>query len=259
MPEFVENPDRWMVSYADFVTLLFAFFVVLYATSKANQGIVGTQLSESILAALNLTVLSEAPVSRPKALYGPVGERGVQVPLRRPGPDDGPDATERVEQELAGRMGAVAMAQGISTRREADSVEISLPSRSIFPSGSRVLMNGALPILRGIADGLRGIPNQVSVEAHTDSLFIDNGRFSSNWDLTAARAAVVAQILQDEGIDASRLSVTGFAGTQPIADNATEDGRERNRRIVLRIIAPEGAASGDTPGAADDAMEPDRD
>jgi chemotaxis protein MotB len=249
MPQHVDNHERWLVSYADFITLLFALFVVMYATSLANVSTVGV-LTTSILEAFNLpnTIATIDPESAEigdliSAEDGPA-EATIQVPLRLPlealgtgEPMPIPPEIAAISERVEGSLGELEVAEDVGVRRTSLWVEIEIPSDMVFPSGSRVLLNDAIPVLDRIAAGLRGIDNRVGVQAHTDDQFIDNGLFVSNWELSAARASAVVRYLIQGGIAPERLSATGFAGFRPIADNGTEEGRRENQRLVLRIPA----------------------
>ncbi len=249
MPEHVDNHERWLVSYADFITLLFALFVVMYSTSQARKGGFG-ELSDSILEAFNLPITVVSLDQQPEDMADLIEARddviepSVLIPLR-PLPDElgteGPEAmdadVDTVASAFEASVGELAVADDVRIRRTDLFVEIDIPDSMIFPSGSRVLLNDAVPLLERLAEGLAAIPNKVGVQVHTDSQFIDNGLFESNWELTTSRAAVVARALVGLGVDPARISATGFAEFRPVANNATEEGRALNRRIVLRIPA----------------------
>ncbi len=249
MPEHVDNHERWLVSYADFITLLFALFVVMYSTSQARKGGFG-ELSDSILEAFNLPITVVSLDQQPEDIADlieardDVTEPSVLIPLR-PLPDElgteGPEAADAdvdtVASAFEASVGELAIADDVRIRRTDLFVEIDIPASMIFPSGSRVLLNDAVPLLESLAAGLAAIPNKVGVQVHTDSQFIDNGLFESNWELTTSRAAVVARALVGLGVDPARISATGFAEFRPVANNETEEGRALNRRIVMRIPA----------------------
>jgi chemotaxis protein MotB len=112
-------------------------------------------------------------------------------------------------------------------------VEIKIPTRMLFPSGSQALLSDAVPMLRALAETLREIPNELVVQGHSDNRPIRNGRFPSNWELSSARAAAVARVFEEEGIDPARLSAVGFSSSRPVADNDSEEGRTENRRVVV--------------------------
>jgi chemotaxis protein MotB len=246
IPEQADNHERWMVSYADFITLLFAVFVVMYSTALSEGAKFGgaqyQSLSASILQALNLPQPAEAAqqpdITQESEAAARSAEDGIRVPLRRL--EDRSASIDAIIDTLGDSLGQLAVASGLDIRRRDPFVEISIPSRMIFPAGSQVLLANALPLLRTVAAGLREMPNDVAITAHTDSLFIDDGVFPSNWELTTARAALIARVFIEEGIDPQRLSATGFAGYRPVASNDSAEGRERNRRIVLRVSAEPG-------------------
>jgi chemotaxis protein MotB len=239
MPQHVDNHERWLVSYADFITLLFALFVVMYATTFANMSNVG-KLSRSILEAFNLPVSTadsdpnSGEMGNLISAQGGPEESSVRIPLR---PPEIPAEIVEVSRRLEASMGELAVADGVRLRRTDLWMEVDIPSDMVFPSGSRVLLNDAIPILDRIAAGLQGMVNDVVVQAHTDDQFIDNGLFVSNWELSTARAAALVRFFVEAGIAPERLAATGFAGYRPVADNATPEGRRRNQRLVLRIPA----------------------
>lgn len=256
-PESTENHERWMVSYADFITLLFAFFVVMYSTSSANNGDFAV-LSNSIVRAFGLPGVSFNPTrsgdsgSEATPLGVPVEREstsgGVQIPLRAPQADDsasGDDsiAGERksdaeslgVELALQRSLGDLLAPDRLALSANDKWVEIKIPTRMLFPSGSQALLADAVPMLRALAETLREIPNELVIQGHSDNQPIRNGRFPSNWELSSARAAAVARVFEEEGIDAARLSAVGFSSSRPVADNSSEAGRTENRRVVVLV------------------------
>lgn len=271
MPEYVDNHERWLVSYADFITLLFAFFVVLYSTSRVSSGSFRA-MSDSILDAFELPNQSLATGERGEAARSDLeasdqsrqsGENALMSPLRRAatGDDagdlgaavvesgrDGPtsDPIEGADEYAVREVNAIATALEDSIgdlvapsvtgiRRNPTWVQIDIPSNLVFPAGSRVLLNDAVPLLQRFADILKDLPNEVEVHAHTDNRPLRNGLFESNWELSAARAVTVAKQLAEMGVDPARLAATGYAGYRPVSDNATEEGRAANQRLVLHI------------------------
>jgi chemotaxis protein MotB len=245
-----ENHERWLISYADFITLLFAFFVVMYSTSSLTSGDFRV-LSDAIVRAFGLpgvSFIETRPVGDGvrSTLLGVPGEEGaaVRVPLRAAANDRADAATRRageradaegVRDALQSSLGDLVAPDRISAAVDGSFVELSIPANLLYPSGSRALLNDATPMLERLAEVLAALPNEVVVEGHTDDVPIRNGLFDSNWDLSAARAVAVVRRLESEGIAASRLSAVGYGSHRPVADNATEDGRAANRRVVLRI------------------------
>lgn len=247
-----ENHDRWLISYADFITLLFAFFVVMYSTSSLTSGDFRV-LSEAILRAFGLpgASFSDTPSglhdmqATPRNVPGEAA-RAARVPLRaaandlafpRAQPEQiGPDP-EDVRDVLRSSLGDLIAPGRISATSDGSFVELSIPANLLYPSGSRALLNDAGPMLARLAEVFAALPNEVVVEGHTDDLPIRNGLFDSNWDLSTARAVAVVRRLEAGGIAPSRLSAVGYGSHRPVADNTTEDGRAENRRVVLRVRA----------------------
>lgn len=253
LPETTDNHERWLVSYADFITLLFAFFVVMYSISTVSDGSYRV-LSESIVKAFSNPRLSLDPVQAGEPARSSVRmieavEEGAAEPVFIPFRPDvirrGGEGEMRLEggslEAIAGvveqRVEELIEDRMVAVRRSDDWVEIQIQATVLFPSGSRVLLSGAVPVLLNFADILRRVPNAVNVEGYTDDRPISNAQFSSNWDLSASRAASVVRLFEANGIDPSRLSATGHGENHPIADNDTEEGRAANRRVVLVVMS----------------------
>ncbi|MEM0954996.1 MAG: flagellar motor protein MotB [Pseudomonadota bacterium] len=243
-PDYANNHERWLVSYADFITLLFAFFVVLYATSQADINSY-ENLSTSILESLEGPIrraprapaLSSSPgTSDSDTVAAPAGHQHTATKST----PDIPTADPQI-QALAVAIQSVLedyiATEVVAVGKQATWVELTIPANMVFPSASRVFLNGAIPLVQRIADILKTIPNEVSVESHTASVYIDNGLFPSNWELSSARAAVVVRRLTDMGVAPERLSATGYAGFRPVADNDSFEGQEANQRIIISIKA----------------------
>lgn len=272
LPETVDNHERWLISYADFITLLFAFFVVMYSTSAVNYGNFRV-LSDSIVAAFTNPRASLDPIQDGELVRSPVdmvttidsvSERPVKVPFRlseSEGADSraagaaGPIAPaadaqlDSVAQTLEEELQDFAIQDKVRVRRESDWLEIEIRDDLLFPVGSRVLLNSAVPVLAALADRLRDMPNEINVEGFTDNQPIRNGLFPSNWELSAARATAVVRALEREGIDPVRLSATGYGEHRPVGDNATEEGRAQNRRVVLVLRSYTAPASAPQPAS----------
>ncbi len=241
-PEEHENLERWLVSYADFITLLFAFFVVLYAMSSINEGKYKI-LTESLISAFETEPRSMNPIE-----VGAVKIVREQNVVREPPPNplahnervaDG-EYKENLKQMASQIKAAMAglMDKGlISVSEDGNWLEVEMKTDILFGSGSARLSPRAIPVLREIAAILRPFPNPVNVEGFTDSVPINTPEFPSNWELSAARASSVVRILQDGGVDPKRLAAIGYGQYRPIADNSTPEGRNKNRRVVLAISA----------------------
>jgi chemotaxis protein MotB len=204
------STDRWLVSYADFVTLLFALFVVLFAVARSERAS-AKQLADSFKQALSN---HSAPAPPP--------------------PDQLTPAFQRLQEQLAPEIAAGKMKVAMENR----GVVISLREGAFFASGSDGLSPAAYDSMAKVAAVLRDLPNAVRLEGHTDSVPIQNGRFRSNWDLSAARSiAALAYFVSNFGISADRFSISGYADNQPVADNESADGRAQNRRVDVVIVS----------------------
>jgi chemotaxis protein MotB len=251
-----ENLERWLVSYADFVTLLFAFFVVMYAISSVNEGKYRV-LSETFTEAFREPGRGRPTASAPASAAEPaVIELPVPPP---PSPAPQPTATEASVLEGGGApsaigadgravdLGEVAERIGetlqsfvdkqlVDVQRVGDTIEVDMKSQMLFESGSARLSQQALPALEGLGKVLRPLANTVRVEGHTDNRPIATLQFPSNWELSAARAASVVHFLMRVGIPPTRMAAIGYGEHRPVTDNASEDGRARNRRVTLIIV-----------------------
>lgn len=231
-PEEPENHDRWLVSYADFITLLFAFFVVLFASSQADKGR-QQMISDSVKRALE----NDRLVARIAGILGgTVDDTGKgNAQWRGPGgsqPDLRP-TLEKLLTELKKEVSDGSMQVQMTQR----GLVVSLRQAGFFPSGDDGIYETALPSIEKVAKSLSRLPNPVRLEGHTDSVPIQTARFRSNWDLSAARAISVMALFEERyGIDRGRMAVMGYGDTVPLAGNDTEDGRAKNRRVDIVIL-----------------------
>ncbi len=243
-----ENHERWIVSYADFVTLLFAFFVVMYSISSVNEGKYRV-LSDSLEHAFNdspLRSLNPIQVGEVVRSLSPfkAGDSSSNNADFRANEDDtlagnrtetkliDMDAlTERLQQALLD----LPEKNRVKVRQGTDWVEIEMKNSVLFASGAAELQPAALPILTNVAQILREFDNSIQVEGHTDSNPIATGKYPSNWELSAARAASVVRQLEQLAITPDRLAASGYGEQRPIDDNALEEGRANNRRVVIIV------------------------
>jgi chemotaxis protein MotB len=245
-----ENHERWLVSYADFITLLFAFFVVMYSLSAVNEGKFRV-LSEALVAAFNSTPKSLQPVQQGQPIKAPAPVTTVQ-PIKAPAlvtppelappppaPVDSPrtQAIKEMADDIERAMGPLIKADLLVVRRDSLWIEVEIKTSILFPSGSARLQAQAIPILEKIAAILGRFPNAVHVEGFTDNVPINTLAFPSNWELSAARAASVVHLFMGSGIKPERMAAIGLGEYRPIADNASEEGRNKNRRVVLVVLA----------------------
>lgn len=256
-----ENQDRWLISYADFITLLFAFFVVMYAISSVNEGkyrVLSDALTEAFSSSRpDLTSVIRAEQGSPgdpTLLEGGSGvlpvdwasgqaqkDPAVTQKKLREGGGDGADKKNigGVVDELERTMSTYIDRDLVNVTRGDAWVELEVKSSLLFGSGSARISREALSVLRTVAAILKPLDNRVYVEGFTDNVPIRSALYPSNWELSASRAASVVQVLARYGVEPGRLSATGYGEYRPIADNDNEEGRNRNRRVVMVLMAGE--------------------
>lgn len=281
-----ENLERWLVSYADFITLLFAFFVVMYAISSVNEGKYRV-LSETLNAVFtvqprsddpiqvgetprDVLALPDGPLAANQVNLDPGGEaQGKADPGVDPGRETETRGNDRFERDgTAARVSdeiTISLQdyidQGLVTvSQTGDRLEIEMKDRMLFSSGTARLSPAALSALRALSDSLQRISSHLQVEGHTDNVPIATTAFPSNWELSAARAASVVHFLARSGVEPWRMSAVGMGEHQPIAENADERGRAANRRVTIVVLtgqrqAPPLELDHDVPWAEGPAME----
>ena len=239
------NQERWLVSYADFITLLFAFFVVMYSISQVNQSKYRV-LSETFEHAFNSRQLTTDTTSS-----NPIEKIINPIQVGEPALSPDPSAID-VEQESAGEAASTSSGQlqeisALVNERFADLIndelvsvssnelwlQIELKDSILFASGGTDLSLQAQAIFDEIAGILKGYSNPIQVEGYTDNIPINNPRYPSNWELSSARAIV--KLLATRGVAPQRLSAVGFGEFQPVASNEHPAGRAQNRRVALMI------------------------
>lgn len=224
-----ENHERWLVSYADFITLLFAFFVVMYSISSINEGKYKI-LSDSLTGVFNHPDRSIKPI--------PIGEERPRTgdPERATtNEDDGDPTLQDIAASVKDVFGELIQSDQLTVRGNEMWIEIELSSSLLFPSGDALPNNQAFDIIEKIAKILAPYENPVKVEGFTDNLPIRTPQYPTNWELSSARAASIVRMLAMDGVNPVRMSAVGYGEFQPVTDNATAEGRARNRRVVLVI------------------------
>ncbi len=241
------NHERWLVSYADFITLLFAFFVVMFATSQTDKA-KATQVSDAVREALENggvraivhEILGGTVDERGQGnamMRGPGGMEKVKPASPRPSPP--PEVAELLPSMhfLSGQLQNEIKAGKIEMRLETRGLVVSLKQAAFFPSAGDTVDPASYPSLQKVAVVLRDLPNPVRLEGHTDSVPIHTARFRNNWELSAARSIAMLNLLCEKfQLSAERFSVAGYADTAPVASNDTEEGRARNRRVDIVIL-----------------------
>jgi chemotaxis protein MotB len=228
--------ERWLVSYADFITLLFAFFVVLYAFSKADQKKQSEMAAAVNTAFKTLSVMPGEQHTTSRTSQAPEAMNAF-LNAEMVSPAKARDDLEQMRHQLIQSLSKEISQQSISVEMTREGLVISLREAGFFNSGSATPRPESLPILRQIADRLNRSPYDMRVEGHTDNVPIHTAEFESNWELSSARATHIARIfLELKAITPERLSAAGFAEFHPVASNDTAEGRAKNRRVDLVIL-----------------------
>jgi chemotaxis protein MotB len=238
------NHERWLVSYADFITLLFAFFVVLFASSQSDKK-KQLQISAVMQTAFTPLGVFEAHSKTPPLADGsgaPPTVTPAALPLPLPSTSLQMAETEDTLNALLKEQIATRQipAGSVTMRTTPDGLVISLHEAGFFASGSAEVRASSIPMIESLAAVLP--PGPLSIEGHTDNVPIHTTQFATNWELSTARATAIARLLLDHGTtDPASLSAAGYAEFHPVASNASEEGRTQNRRvdiILLRRPAP---------------------
>ncbi|MBF0264411.1 MAG: flagellar motor protein MotD [Gammaproteobacteria bacterium] len=241
-----DNLDRWLVSYADFITLLFAFFVVMYAISSVNTGkyrILSDSIVESFDGAPVDVVEEDVQDDRDSELTAKKKsdtENLIELPI----PDEfeekehnnqNPTLTE-ISTEVKNSV-VELMAQGlINITQDENWLEIEIKSSILFEIGNSKLSEDAEDVLAKLASIIKVYPNQLQIEGYTDDVPINSPRFPSNWELSSARAASVVHLFEAEGVDPNKMQAIGYGKYKPKTSNDTAAGRRENRRVVLVVL-----------------------
>ena len=266
------NHEAWAIPYGDLITLLLAFFVVMYAVSSVNQGKYRV-LSDSLNAAFRGNPKSLEPIQvgekqrgsgadirisivKQAMTNGQPREMLQDIPLAKSPPaaethtvsdEDAkalaasPEPLEQMQQMVEQALAPMIMQDLVTVRRTAHAVEVEIRTDILFSSGSATLAPTANDAIRQLAGVLRGHTNPVRVEGHTDNVPISTTNFPSNWELSSARAASVVHLMASAGVDPSLLAVLGFAEFRPLQPNSTPEGRNANRRVLIVILGADTA------------------
>jgi len=256
-----ENHERWMVSYADFITLLFAFFVVMYSVSSVNEGKYRV-LSSTLDGAFKgqpktMNPIEIGDILQNKELIERLmklengGDKMIPDLFSESKPqqtaeivDKGIEGDQKISEakvldqlgdKLESALSPLMDRDLVSVEKNDLWVEVELNSNMLFGSGNATLSDEALRVLWKVAKPIRKLNNSVQVEGFTDNVPINSFEYPSNWELSAARSASVVHLFAKYGINPERLAAVGYGEHHPVEDNRTPEGRERNRRVVIVI------------------------
>ncbi len=244
-PEEHENLERWLVSYADFITLLFAFFVVMYAISSVNEGKYRV-MSDSLINAFqekpSTEKLIEMSSKHPEVLSGTGKPIGKAVPQPRQTPPDTPErqkaaeSMKKVAKNVLQAMQPLIQNGQVRVTQSPRGITVEINASVLFKSGEAILQPQSSEALAAVAQVLGQVDNPIQVEGHTDNIPINSPNFPSNWELSSSRAGSVVRLFTERGVPAARMVAIGYADNRPIDTNATLDGRSRNRRVNVLIL-----------------------
>ncbi|MDO8426511.1 MAG: flagellar motor protein MotB [Deltaproteobacteria bacterium] len=222
-----ENHERWLVSYADFITLLFAFFTSMYAMSSVNEGKFRI-LSESLGIAFNPSLYTSTRVQE-----GPrfVKEQRSNVAY------EFKDMYTNNYQKIQTALKDLEKDKKLTFIVDEQRITIRISESMLFDAASDELLPGALPVLDEVASVLKDLPNQIRIEGHTDNIPVSTPRFPSNWDLSSARAIKILKYFAgSHRFDPRKLSALGYGEYRPVDSNDTPSGRVRNRRVDITVV-----------------------
>ena len=237
-PEEHVNHERWLVSYADFITLLFAFFVVMYSISSINEGKYKI-ISQALVGVFNDAERTMKPI--------PVGdERPLTTKPAEPLVKDSDqtdagigqitsDPLKTIADDITNAFGDLIASNQLTVRGNELWVEIELNSSLLFGSGDAMPSDVAFNIIDKVATILKPFDNPIHVEGFTDDLPIRTAQYPTNWELSSARSSSIVRMLAMQGVNPARMASVGYGEFQPVANNATQEGRAKNRRVVLVV------------------------
>jgi chemotaxis protein MotB len=238
-----ENHERWLVSYADFITLLFAFFVVMYAVSSVNEGKYRV-LSSSIVNAFKSNnspaLVTSAQSIEFSALQNQHPNSGEPIKLI-----DHPGANKEKKQEkmkgmaknILNALEPLIKDGQVRVTQSSLGITVEINASVLFSPGQAKLAESSSLTLQAVANVIKGHEHDIRVEGHTDNVPINTESFPSNWELSSARASSVIRLFIENGVEAHRLTAIGYGENRPIESNETPEGRKRNRRVTVMILS----------------------
>jgi len=247
-----ENHERWLVSYADFITLLFAFFVVMFASTQADKNKTKA-VSESVREALEhgqfsaaiSTVLGRGRHENARMPLNPDRvKESENLPPIPPPPSNHPADLKKSLQTLQTGLDFELQSGKVQLKLEGRGLVISMREAAFFKSGDDAVDPASYPIIAKIAAVVQDLPQPLRLEGYTDSIPIHNSRFRNNWELSAARAIAMLELLDQRfQIPSERMAVAGYAANAPADTNETVEGRAHNRRVDLVVLSADAMKS----------------
>lgn len=233
-----ENHERWLVSYADFITLLFAFFVVMYAISSLNEGkyrvlsnALGSAFGKTQVVAIPLIEKKVVPVPAIIVKQSAQQRQNLEILSRER------DTLTNVARDILKALAPLVKQGKVRVTQSSRGISVEINASVLFAPGDAKLTPESGEALNAVAQILKNDPHAIQVEGHTDSIPISTTAYPSNWELSSARASSVVRLFVADGIAESRLTAIGHGANFPVASNDTPEGRQRNRRVEVLILA----------------------
>jgi chemotaxis protein MotB len=220
--ESLHHRDRWLVSYADFITLLFAFFVVLYSAAQVDK-----RRAAQVASAIQTAFHQNGSLPPPAANGG--------SPQSQTTPPNSDEQQSGLKKQIEQTLAAEISNGDVAVRTSPEGLVISLREVGFFDSGSAEIKASSAVAFAELAEILRKNGSDIRIEGHTDNVPIHNSKFSSNWDLSTARATATIRLLIRYKLNPERMSAAGYAEFHPVAGNDTPDGRANNRRVDIVV------------------------
>ncbi len=237
--EHVDNHERWLVSYADFITLLFAFFIVMYAVSSVNEGKYRV-LSSSLVSAFK----NDNPTPLQSTEFSPISiQQSNQTDPIRLIDNLGIMKTKKQEKmksmakNILHALEPLVKDGQVRVTQNSLGITVEINASVLFSPGQAKLADSSSLTLQAVAHVIKGHEHEIHVEGHTDNLPIHTENFPSNWELSSARASSVIRLFIENGVEAHRLTAIGYGENRPIETNETPEGRKRNRRVTVMILS----------------------
>ncbi|SDA11943.1 chemotaxis protein MotB [Nitrosospira sp. Nsp18] len=274
-PEEHENHERWLVSYADFITLLLALFVVMYAASRLKDGQYDQVLAGSFVSAfgaqpngsdrsvltLDVILPKRVPKTAPiiaSTLPTPDDELAVKKARRFvEAQRQQKDQMDIIAREIIAVFGSLVEDGQVRVIHSNLGLGVEINASVLFSPGQALLQQDSSRVIEAVAQVLKNDSHAIQVEGHTDNIPIVTEKFPSNWELSAVRASSVVRLMIGNGVDATRLTAAGYGENRPVGPNDTEEGRMRNRRVTIMILsslpdASAGISSGNSSESSSD-------
>jgi len=235
-----ENHERWLVSYADFITLLFAFFVVMYAISSVNEGkyrVLSSAIVDAFRSGSTINIKTTPPTGGANTMIEIPNTKPIAKTVKGEHPVEPSPKMGSLAADLAKVMDPLVKGGQVTITQSPKGITVDIRDTALFPVGQATPNDQSRQIMSGMAALLSKVDNPIRVEGFTDNVPIKTTTYPSNWELSAARAGSVVRLFQENGIKPERLVAVGRGENLPVADNTTADGRATNRRVSISVLA----------------------